>query len=157
MTVEELVGQNVRERRKRRGMTQEGLGAELEQYLGRAWSRQAVSQAESGQRAFPASELLALTLALECTVNHLLNPPGLDGSVTLPGGFNLDFDDWPYETTMEAAYVELQQIKEGSDVVAKRLKRVTDLFEHMIAIYKTPVGKRWKDREWAWPEMEDER
>ncbi|WP_425568319.1 hypothetical protein [Nonomuraea rubra] len=44
------------------------LGEALGRYLDRPWSRQAVHQAERGQRSFTAAELTALALALDTSV-----------------------------------------------------------------------------------------
>jgi 8-oxo-dGTP diphosphatase len=83
--VEEVVGWQVRERRERLGLTQEQLGRQLEPYLGRAWSRQAVSAAEKGERSFGAAELVALATVLRATVGDLLRPPVQETAVDLGG------------------------------------------------------------------------
>jgi 8-oxo-dGTP diphosphatase len=83
--VEEVVGGQVRERREALGLTQEQLGQLLEPYLGRPWSRQAVSAAEKGDRSFGAAELVALAAALQATVGDLLRPPVQEAAVDLGG------------------------------------------------------------------------
>ena len=94
MTVEELIGLNVRLARQRIGMTQERLGRELHRYLGRSWSPQSISQAEKGLRSFRAVELLALSEVLGTSPGALLTslerdavfPTGVIPRVGLLGG-----------------------------------------------------------------------
>ena len=62
------------------------LGSALEQFTGKAWSRQAVWDAEQGRRAFTAAELLALAGALNVTLPQLLET---SESVTMPSGATL--------------------------------------------------------------------
>jgi 8-oxo-dGTP pyrophosphatase MutT (NUDIX family)/transcriptional regulator with XRE-family HTH domain len=83
--VEEVVGWQVRERREALGLTQEQLGKQLEPFLGRAWSRQAVSAAEKGERSFGAAELVTLASVLRMTVGDLLRPPVQETVVDLGG------------------------------------------------------------------------
>jgi transcriptional regulator with XRE-family HTH domain len=83
--VEKVVGRQVRERREVQGLTQEQFGKQLEPLLGRPWSRQAVSAAEKGDRAFGAAELVALAVVLRTTVGDLLRPPVQDASAELGG------------------------------------------------------------------------
>lgn len=85
MRVEEVVGWQVRERREARGVTQEQLGRELEPFLGRPWSRQAVSAAEKGDRSFGAAELVALAAVLHARVGDLLRLPIHEAAVELGG------------------------------------------------------------------------
>jgi transcriptional regulator with XRE-family HTH domain len=59
------------------------LGEALGRYLGRTWSRQAVHQAERGQRSFTAAELTALALVLDTSVQALFRAE--DGQIELPG------------------------------------------------------------------------
>ena len=56
-----IVGENMRRYRLASGWSQAGLGERLGGYLDGSWSRQAVSHAEKGGRAFGVSELVALT------------------------------------------------------------------------------------------------
>jgi transcriptional regulator with XRE-family HTH domain len=70
MTPERLVGRNIAAARKeeengREWLSQEALGQRLEFYLGKAWTKQAVSDAESGKRHLDPTELLAFVYALE--------------------------------------------------------------------------------------------
>jgi hypothetical protein len=56
-------------------MTQAALGEKLGGPLGKPWSRQAVSAAEQGGRAFTAAEIAAFALVFEVPVGRLLTPP----------------------------------------------------------------------------------
>lgn len=90
MKPEQAVGEKVAWLRQDRQMTQAQLGTALEEYLGKPWSRQTVHAAEKGQRAFTATELVALALALETTVPSLFLPYGGNEPVTLPSGHTID-------------------------------------------------------------------
>lgn len=59
------------------------LGEALGGYLDRPWSRQAVHQAERGQRSFTAAELTALALVLDTSVPALFRAE--DDPIELPG------------------------------------------------------------------------
>lgn len=82
--VEEVIGHNMLQVREDRGMSQAQLGEALVAYLGKSWSRQAVSAAEKGRRAFTAAELLALAHVLETTLYRLMTPPVSVKSVDMP-------------------------------------------------------------------------
>jgi transcriptional regulator with XRE-family HTH domain len=71
MRVEEVIGRQVARLRAQRQLSLTDLGEALGRYLGRPWSRQAVHQAERGQRSFTAAELTALALALDTSVQVL--------------------------------------------------------------------------------------
>ncbi|WP_158641285.1 helix-turn-helix transcriptional regulator [Amycolatopsis eburnea] len=89
MRVEEIVGIRMREHREARDMTQEQLGEELGYFLGNAWSRQAVSSAEKGKRAFTAAELLTIADSLGITCADLLRPPPSLREIEMPSGWYL--------------------------------------------------------------------
>jgi transcriptional regulator with XRE-family HTH domain len=82
MRVEEAVGQQVARLRAQRQLSLADLGEALGRYLGKPWSRQAVHQAERGQRAFTAAELTALALVLDTSVPALFRAG--DAPVELP-------------------------------------------------------------------------
>src|SRR6185312_16020294 len=71
MRVEEAVGRQIARLRAQRELSLAELGEALGRYLGKPWSRQAVHQAERGQRSFTAAELTALALALDTSVQVL--------------------------------------------------------------------------------------
>lgn len=83
MRVEEAIGRQIARLRAQRQLSLAELGEAIGQYLGRPWSRQAVHQAERGQRSFTAAELTALALALDTSVQALFR--GEDDQVELPG------------------------------------------------------------------------
>jgi len=82
--VAELVGLRVQEARQQHDMTQEQIGAALAEYLGKPWTRQAVSAAEKGNRAFKIAELFALAAVLDTTVVELIAPRSSSAEVELP-------------------------------------------------------------------------
>lgn len=86
MELEEVIGTKLARLRDARGMSQAQVGEALPEYLGKPWSRQAVSAAEKGRRAFTAAELVSLALSLRVSLVELLIP--LDGAdeLELPGG-----------------------------------------------------------------------
>lgn len=102
MRIEEYIGRGISESRARTGMTQAELGDKLGSYTGKGWSRQAVSAAELGNRAFTASDLLALSLALEVPITFLICPmtvtPGTN-TLDLPTGEQL-----PGSTLLEVCF-----------------------------------------------------
>ncbi|HEY2518878.1 MAG TPA: helix-turn-helix transcriptional regulator [Streptosporangiaceae bacterium] len=83
MRVEEAVGRQVARLRVQRQLSLADLGEALGRYLGKPWSRQAVHQAERGQRAFTAAELTALALVLDTSLPALFRAG--DTPVELPG------------------------------------------------------------------------
>jgi transcriptional regulator with XRE-family HTH domain len=132
MRVEEAVGQQVARLRAQRQMSLADLGQALGRYLGKPWSRQAVHQAERGQRAFTAAELTALALALDTSVPALFRaghaPIELPGQV-VPAeeyrGLLLNRDrDVPLDG-LEELIVALNDIREVLDRPAlARLTRI---------------------------------
>jgi transcriptional regulator with XRE-family HTH domain len=83
MRVEEAIGIQIARLRAQRQLSLADLGEALGYYLGKPWSRQAVHQAERGQRSFTAAELTALALALDTSVQALFRAE--DDRIELPG------------------------------------------------------------------------
>ena len=83
MRVEEVIGRQIARLRAQRQLSLADLGEVLGRYLGKPWSRQAVHQAERGQRSFTAAELAALALVLDTSVQALFRAE--DDPVELPG------------------------------------------------------------------------
>jgi transcriptional regulator with XRE-family HTH domain len=81
--VEEAIGRQIARLRAQRELSLADLGEALGGYLGKPWSRQAVHQAERGQRSFTAAELTALALALDTSVQALFRAE--NGEIELPG------------------------------------------------------------------------
>lgn len=87
LTIEEVIGTRIQQRREQLGLSQAKLGEMLTDTLGKPWSRQAVSLAEKGGRAFVAAELVALAEALDISIAQLFVPStGFGGRVLLPSG-----------------------------------------------------------------------
>lgn len=72
-TPRDVVREQVREIRKRRGMTQQGLADRLNQ-LGAQTDRTAVAKIEAGTREIALGEAFQLALALDVAPVHLLVP-----------------------------------------------------------------------------------
>lgn len=85
MTVrlEQAIGQRIRVGREAHEWSQAELGQRLERYLGRTWTRQAVSTAEKGGRDFGASELVALAAVLGVHLGWLFTTDAAE--IELPG------------------------------------------------------------------------
>lgn len=127
MRVEELVGQRIRAQRGRLGLTQDQLGQRLGNKLGRSWSRQAVSAAEKGDRAFTAAELLAIAFTLEVSVGHLLVPPAGIDEVEMPNGATLSRDD------LVAAVLPDLTTERAFDLLQRSLGRLSESVGFIVA------------------------
>ena len=75
MRIEEVIGQRLTLYREVAHLSQERLGERLGEYLGKKWTRQAVSHAEHGRRDFRAAELVALAKVIGVPVARLMVPP----------------------------------------------------------------------------------
>lgn len=76
MRMEEVVGQNVARLRKDKwALSQAELGQKIGAECGRAWSRQTVSAAEKGDRAFTVSDLVMLAFVFQVDSAALLHLP----------------------------------------------------------------------------------
>jgi transcriptional regulator with XRE-family HTH domain len=75
-TVKETVAGNVRAYRHLRNIDQAGLARRMYSLGMFPWSRVTVSEVERAQRNVTVAELLALTLALETTIEQLLDTRG---------------------------------------------------------------------------------
>ncbi|MFI7614552.1 helix-turn-helix domain-containing protein [Nonomuraea terrae] len=84
MRVEEAIGRQIARLRAERRMSLTELGEALGRHLDKPWSRQAVHQAERGQRSFTAAELTALALALDTSIPVLFRAE--DARIELPAG-----------------------------------------------------------------------
>ncbi len=86
-TIPEVIGGHIREAREKRGFTQANFGRVVGRILaGKPWSPQAVSQAEKGQRAFTAIELVCIAYVLEVPMSWLFAPDSYDERILLPDG-----------------------------------------------------------------------
>jgi hypothetical protein len=75
LTMNEIVGYNVRRIREALMWSQQRLRDELEDAGGISWSRATVAQTELGKRPITVNELLALALVLGVAPHLLLYPP----------------------------------------------------------------------------------
>lgn len=78
-----MIGRRIRTAREMREWTQQELGQLLEPYLGRVWTRQAVSSAEKGGRDFTASELVAFASVFHADIATFFLPDA--PTIDLPG------------------------------------------------------------------------
>jgi transcriptional regulator with XRE-family HTH domain len=85
MTPSELVGHQIVEARRRRGMSQTDLGQALKPYLGKAWAKQTVASVEAGTRELSVPELLAIALVFVLPVHWFFGGDEEEG-VTFAGG-----------------------------------------------------------------------
>jgi transcriptional regulator with XRE-family HTH domain len=84
--ISEVIGERVRAQRVEHEWTQTELGQQVGAYLGQEWTRQAISAAEKGKRAFTAAELLTFARVLGVGVTYLLSPlPGTGDIEMAPG------------------------------------------------------------------------
>lgn len=90
MEPQQVVGQRLAEIREGRGMSQADLGQELGKLLKRPWPRQTVSAAEKGERAFTATEIVALAWILETPVDQFLVAPSDVRAIVMPSGTTID-------------------------------------------------------------------
>src|ERR1700685_1336245 len=82
MRVGEAIGRQVSRLRARQQLSLTDLGEALGQYLDKPWSRQAVHQAERGQRSVTAAGRAAAALALDTSVPTLFRAD--DEAIELP-------------------------------------------------------------------------
>ncbi|MDQ0275733.1 hypothetical protein QO003_000036 [Arthrobacter silviterrae] len=73
-SLEQVIGENVRRLRGQESQTD--FGQRLGLILGKAWSAQVVSAAETGKRSFIAAEMVALCKVLSCTFRDLYRAGG---------------------------------------------------------------------------------
>jgi hypothetical protein len=73
LTPEQVVGRRIAQARPR-GYRQEDLGVDLARYLGKKWTKQAVSETERGNRKLNPTELLAFAAVLGYPVSWFFLP-----------------------------------------------------------------------------------
>lgn len=83
--IEQVIGERIAQVREENAWTQDEVGRRLGEVLGKSWSRQAVWNAERGQRVFTARELIALQLVFGVTVETLMRPFRDTDQIELPG------------------------------------------------------------------------
>jgi hypothetical protein len=100
MTPKELVGRRIKQARSEMPvilaggqevpLDQEGLGKMLEPQLGKAWTKQAVSAAETGRRVIDITELMAFSSVLAKPIPWFFLPFGPDDELEMPSGITSD-------------------------------------------------------------------
>jgi transcriptional regulator with XRE-family HTH domain len=71
----EIVGRRIAQARKDRGIRQDQLGERLAEYLGKPWTKQAISETERGNRHLDPTEFLAFTIVLDYPLAWFFLPP----------------------------------------------------------------------------------
>lgn len=128
--IEKIVGQNVAALRARKDWSQPELGKHLGALLeSKPWSRQAVSNAENGLRAFTAADLVALACVLETSPAALLTLGPTSHVQTIELGDvsirrdHLENPTWTHESTSEA----LGDVVEVISTLVKGLDELQDV------------------------------
>jgi hypothetical protein len=137
MRVEEFVGQHIRARLTELRMTHEDFGRRLEPYLGKAWSRSAVSVALSGGRAWTAAELVATAIVIGTTPGRLLTPPLDAATIEMPSGKQIPRAELIAAlaplTTQEAIstiQAQLAQVAAGSQSAMGQLRELDEVLSY---------------------------
>lgn len=142
--IEASIGRKVRFLRSSQGLSQEELGRRLAPLVGKVWSRSTVSQAEGGNRAFVAAELVALASVLGVTASYLLVPlieqEDVDYTVKRRALENLRTVMVSAERQVENAHAEAREaLPEGPAVsgfvhdAARQLRHARQLVEATLA------------------------
>lgn len=137
--IPELVGSKVRHRRQQLDISQQELGVKVGDYLGEQWSRQAVSAAEKGGRAFAITEVAAFAAALDTNIRELVTPDPRTQRVELPG-LTVDHDTyagWVSERTDREVALE-NEIASLHQVLleqTQRLQAVADEYQRGVRAF----------------------
>ena len=103
-TIEQIIGARVARLRVEHGMTQVELGRRLEPYTGLAWSRQNLRNAEVGNRAWSANDVLAVASVFGVSIMELFTPlPDQRGGVVTAGGAVIKAAELAARTASSAA------------------------------------------------------
>lgn len=126
-TLRQIIGANLEKARRDMQLSQQAFGARLIQWLPTAWSPQAVSLAERGNRAFGADDLLALSVGLRVPVPYfLMPPPEVQMVVTASGMVELPREQFVDEVVGTGA--------SRSQLERARLAGRAEAFEEMAAL-----------------------
>jgi len=133
--IEHVIGVRMYERREELGLTQEQIGEGLGGLLDKPWSRQAVSAAEKGNRAFTAAELVAIAWTLKTTVAWLLTPLLGESGVQMPSGTLLGADQvvaavLPRE---QGEWSGLDEMRQTIVQMGQKLRRDTSSLDRLMA------------------------
>lgn len=138
--IEEIVGRWIATGRAANGQSQAQLGTALGEYLGKPWSRQSISAAEKGDRAFTAAELIAFGLALGCPVEALLEPPADVEQVGIGEGVI----DARHLRTAAATNADLTAVAEAMQEMRRRWPQLQDTVTDLDELFQRAVRETWK-------------
>ena len=156
MRVEEYVGQRIQARLTELGMTHQVFGERVGEYLGKPWSRSAVSVALRGGRGYTAAELVSISLVTGLSPGQLLTPPVDVDVIELPSGRHVRRDEMVKalssltqagtrpgiaQGTLDTLR-EIEQLAAGTQQAAARLRDVGEVLLQPVdpeAIYPLPL------------------
>lgn len=139
-TGKETVAENVRAYRQLRGLEQDGLARRM-QKLGLPWRQVTVSEVERNQRSVTAAELPWLVLALETTIEQLLDTRGPE-RMRGPGMVSLPVSEWADLGR------EIRTEVDGREVVYQEVRQLAIFPEDMTALvctHKARAVAEWDD------------
>lgn len=131
-----MIGQRIAEKRKEQGWAQADLGRELSNVLGYEWSRQAVWNAEKGNRAFPIAEVVGIAYVLDTTVAELMRPSRGDEEIELAGA-TIDYLDLIEPERPEAPLGDV--FREMEDLTAEVHQVVDDFQRQWLVSFHEPL------------------
>jgi DNA-binding CsgD family transcriptional regulator len=147
--IQEVVGGRIREARIEKGWSQVELGRELEPYVGQTWSSQVMAQAEAGDRAFTAAEVVALALVLEKEIGWFFRPAQAVESVELPRRRRLPrvqgggFEELP---PYVVSWIDLVDIASVSGMAEDEVERTRRELERAMEALNQSLEKQRKAR-----------
>jgi transcriptional regulator with XRE-family HTH domain len=137
----ELIGRRIAAARTERGLTQAQLGELLGPWLGHAWLKQAVSQAEQGRRDFTAEELLGLSACLEQPLGFFFQGDG-EGPIEFSGGMTIPARELAsIVAARELTVVELERLVKAGERALSALRDVegiVHLAEARLGLARAP-------------------
>jgi transcriptional regulator with XRE-family HTH domain len=150
MRVEEAIGRQVARLRARRQLSLADLGEALGRYLDKPWSRQAVHQAERGQRSFTAAELTALALALDTSVQALFRADNeqieLPGRAIVPDEYRGILLNRQNDTPLDGLEELIVALHDIGEVLERpslaRLLRIARAAEQVTGLQHPPEARR---------------
>lgn len=134
MRIEEQIGRRVRDRLAELKMTHREFGERMGRYLGKPWSRSAVSVALKGDRAWTASEILAAAAILMVTPGNLLSPQDDLEPIEFPSGETLTRDELasiygPERLALNSLAAHLGQVAAGTQSSLATLNEIQQLLD----------------------------
>lgn len=124
--IEEVVGQNLARLRNRWGWSQSELGEAIGQIQSKAWSRQTVSAAEAGSRAFTVADVVTLAVVLQVPFDTLVLLPPEAGQV-LVGDHTFRRDELsPLAWQSESTSMTIEDVRETMSALSIHLRDLED-------------------------------